>query len=221
MSGQEFDVTGASSDGASEAGAAPARAGGFNPIARLAALKQGNLLLAVLFVAGIGCVYMLSLRHGPARASAQQKDQELKVESALTQLRVSSARAATGGSVDTGVLVDTFYYETRQRQIPADEMPGNPFEFKLPADNQPVPVAGRAGESESNAVGARRLSEAVNAVRQLKLQSILMGANGATAMISNNLLSEGQTIAGWTVKKIESRQVVLTWNDQTYELRMP
>jgi hypothetical protein len=117
--------------------------------------------------------------------------------------------------------VDTFYYETSQRQIPADEMPGNPFEFKPPAADKPVPVATTTGEGESNAVGAKRLSEAMEAARQLRLQSILTGANGATAMISNNLLTEGQTIAGWTVKKIQGRQVTLTWNDQAYELKMP
>jgi len=194
---------------------------GFSAAGRLASLKQGNLLLAVLFVAGLGCVYLMSLRNGPARASAQQKDQELKVDSALTQLRAKSAQASKGGPTDTNGLVDTFYYETRQRQIPAEEMPGNPFEFKAPVGSSPMPVTGPTEEDASNAVGAKRLSEALEAARQLKLQSILTGANGATAMVSNNLLTEGQIIVGWTVKKIEGRQVTLAWNDQTYVLKMP
>ena len=221
MSNQEFNVTSASPVQTTDHPVASGPMAGANLLTRLGAWKQGNLLLAVLFVAGIGCVYLLSLRNGPATASAQQKDQELKVESVLTQIRVRSAQTTGGGAVNTHALVDTFYYETRQRQVPAEELPGNPFEFKPPVGNPTMPVSAPVEEGESNAVGAKRLSEAIEAVRQLKLQSVLAGAGGATAMISNNLLTEGQTIAGWTVTKIEGRQVTLTWGDQTYMLRMP
>ena len=221
MPDQEFNVTGASPVQSIDNLATPPPTAGANLLARLGAWKQGNVLLAVLFVAGIGCVYLLSLRNGPARASAQQKDEELKVETALTQIRVRSAQPPAGRAANTNVLVDTFYYETRQRQIPAEELPDNPFEFTLPAAKQSLPVSVPSEEGESNAVGAKRLSEALDAVQQLKLQSVLAGTGGATAMISNNLLTEGQSIAGWTITKIEGRQVMLTWGDQTYTLKMP
>ena len=39
-------------------------------------------------------------------------------------------------------------------------------------------------------------------------------------MISNNLLTEGQVIRGWTIVKIQPESVTLKWKDQTVELKM-
>jgi len=49
---------------------------------------------------------------------------------------------------------------------------------------------------------------------------VLSGSSGRFATISNNLLTEGQTISGWTVSKIIPGEVVLTWRDQTHVLKM-
>ncbi|HOF19416.1 MAG TPA: hypothetical protein PK082_10945, partial [Phycisphaerae bacterium] len=62
--------------------------------------------------------------------------------------------------------------------------------------------------------------QALDAVRQLTLQSVLVGTHGATAMVSNNLLTEGQTISGWKVEKIRPDEVVLTWKNQKHVLRI-
>jgi hypothetical protein len=191
------------------------------------AFKQGNMPLVVLFAAGIACVYLLSLRQGPARASAQQQADELRVESALIQLRVRADEAKTpAGSAaamagSAAALVETFYYETKQRQIPPDQLAGNPFEFKPPKKESPKSVAALPTESEEPLGDATRYGDALTAVKQLRLQSVLSGPYGATAMISNNLLTEGQVICGWTVSKIQPQSVILTWKDQTYELKMP
>jgi len=56
-------------------------------------------------------------------------------------------------------------------------------------------------------------------VRKLRLQSVLVGRQTA-AMVSNNLLTTGQTINGWTVSRIEPREVELTWKDQKYVLEL-
>jgi hypothetical protein len=57
------------------------------------------------------------------------------------------------------------------------------------------------------------------AAKGLKLQSVLSGRT-PTAMISNNVLTVGQTISGWTVAEIHPRYVVLTWETHKFELRM-
>ena len=41
------------------------------------------------------------------------------------------------------------------------------------------------------------------------------------AMISNNLLREGQDIGGWTVVRIQPKEVVLGWQDKQYVLTPP
>jgi hypothetical protein len=186
----------------------------------LRAFKQGNMPLVVLFAAGIVCVYLLSLRQGPARASAQQQADEMRVESALVQLRVRADGTKTPAG-SAAAMVETFYYETRQRQIPPDQLVGNPFEFKLPRNESPKPVATPPTGSEEPLGDVTRFGDALAAVKQLRLQSVLSGPYGATAMISNNLLTEGQVICGWTVSKIQPQSVILMWKDQTYELKMP
>jgi len=80
------------------------------------------------------------------------------------------------------------------------------------------PVEAKSAPVEDE--GAKELSEAMVAVRDLRLQSVLIGKSGATAIISNNLLSEGQTIQGWTVSKIQAREVLLVWKDQKFVLKM-
>jgi hypothetical protein len=185
----------------------------------LRAFKQGNLPLVVLFAAGLACVYILSLRHGPAKASAQQQADEIRVESALAQLRGLSGESKTKPRT-AAALVNTFHYETKQRQIPMDQMKGNPFECKF-MRAEPVQLGAAAAESDKSPADTARYEEAMAAVKQLRLQSILVGSQGATAMISGNLLTEGQVIRGWTVSKIQPRSVTLTWKDETYELKMP
>ena len=65
--------------------------------------------------------------------------------------------------------------------------------------------------------------EAAAAAKRMQLQSILSSTHGKrkVAMISNNLLTEGQRIDGWTVVQIQPRSVTLKWKDRTFVLRMP
>jgi len=182
-------------------------------------LSKENALLAGLFVAGMIAVYLLGLRGGPAEASASQRAAERQVDSALQQLDRMLPDAAPGRSKAKQV-VDTFYYEARQRQIPIEQLSGNPFVFTLPA-----PRAEPLRTTRTEATDLRTQPEddvdVSQAVKNLRLQSVLMGTHGATAMISNNMLTEGQEIQGWTVKTILPREVILTWKDRQYVLSMP
>ena len=186
----------------------------------LRSFKQGNLLPAVLFLAGIGMVALLSLRSGPASALAQQSENETNVTSTLTQLKSDAARGAKAYNKAKAV-VEMFHYQTDQRQIPPNQLEGNPFEFRVRREEQPKQLAAAARETVEPSADSLGLAEAMTVVKKLQLQSVLKSSNGATAMISNNLLTEGQVIQGWTVTKILAREVTLTWKDQTYQLKMP
>jgi hypothetical protein len=181
-------------------------------------VKQGNLILVVLFAAGVACVYLLSLRGGPAKALAKQEADEIRVTSALAELQAETEkRGVPAGSAMA--LVDTFYYETCQRQVPLERLAGNPFEFEPPGGEE-VALDAQTDGTQPALPKATRASEALEAVKQLHLQSVVAGPSGAAAMISNTLLCEGQVICGWTVTKINPQSVLLTWQDQTYELKM-
>ena len=180
-------------------------------------LIKGNLLLACLFAAGIGCVYLLSLRGGPQVANAQQESNELQVNAALAAMNMpESAKGASAASV-----VESFYTQASQRQLPMDSLKGNPFIFQMPQAKVIVPAAPASQPvviEEVNA--AKESSQMLTAAKALTLQSVLTGTGGATAMISNNLLTEGQTIHGWTISKIGHKDVLLTWKDQTFVLKL-
>jgi hypothetical protein len=181
-------------------------------------LNRANLMLAVLFAAGIVGLWMLSLRNGPQQASAQQKSVEMKIDAALTQFgAITAGKSAT----ETAAVVDTFYYEAKQRQVPADELEGNPFVYVAPTSDSTPDATSSTPQPAARTEQAQTKAKALSAVKQLKLQSVLMGNGGVTAMISNNLLTKGQSIHGWTVTEITSRTVTLEWDDQQYVLEMP
>lgn len=197
------------------------------PVASTASISEAhrrintpNLVLVGLFVAGIACLYLLSMRAGPSKASAEEAAAEAKVDAALSQL--AAIPKADDLKRETSAIVDTFYYEAKQRQIPLDKLACNAFAYKAAASEAESQSEALGGEEQGPPVHVHQDErEAMAAASQLKLQSVLSGWQGATAMISNNLLSEGQVINGWTVKSIESRQVVMAWKDKTYVLKMP
>lgn len=194
--------------------AAPTVPGRFSASQRSKTILRENLLLVLLFAGGIMGVYLLSLRGGPSKASADQVQTEQNVESALTSLAKPPV-----ADKDVQTIIDSFYGQARQRQIDMDHLHGNPFVFKNPTPITPTGPATKPAEAAAQPVNTDR-NAAVVAVKLLSLQSVLTGSAGRLATISNNLLSEGQVISGWTVSKINPKDVVLTWRDQTYVLKM-
>ncbi len=175
-------------------------------------LNAVNLILIGLVAAGILSVYMLSLFSGPAEASAEMQSNEARVDAALSKM------SAGVNDKDPIAMIDTFYYEARQRQIPLGQLHGNPFVFEAsmglnstsPMDHGPIKGSARIQKQQ-----------AMGAVQSLVLQTVLKAEGDRTkAIISNNLVSEGQNINGWTVKSIQSKQVVLKWKDLEFVLKM-
>lgn len=176
-------------------------------------LLNGNLGLLVMFAAGIGAIYLLSLRTGPAAASAESKSAEVQVDDALTRLSKGDPH-----NLKASTVVSTFYLQARQRQIPLDELRQNPFVFRMPAQ---APITPGTGPEQPVVEPQPDEMAALDEVRHLRLQSVMQGSSGATAMISNNLLTEGQKIRAWTVKKIGSDQVLLTFQNHEHVLTLP
>ncbi|MBL7134336.1 MAG: hypothetical protein ISS78_09595 [Phycisphaerae bacterium] len=176
---------------------------------------RANLALIALSLASLGCIYFLSPRDGPQTASGDQKLAELRVDNALSNL--ARPNAANRKALE---VVDTFYYQAKHRQIPLKDLKSNPFIFKAPErpkpTTQPVPKESPAAPKKTEKAPAEEMEE----VRKLVLQSVLTGSREPVAMISNNLLTEGQKICGWTLTRIKPRSVTLTWQDKTYVLRM-
>jgi len=175
------------------------------PATKRKPITTGNLVLIGLFAAGIGCLYLLSLRVGPQQASAAEQAVAAEVDAAIQRMKTPVAKRN-----ETSTVVDTFYYEASQRQVPVDQLGRNAFVYGSTLPKSDAINQADFGEDDT----------ALATAGKLELQSVLTGSAGAKVMISNNVLAEGQTIEGWTVKHIGAREVTLVRGELEYVLRM-
>ena len=186
------------------------------PTARRRGFVRSNMLLIGVFAAGILGVYVLGLREPPQTASCEQQVSDISAEIKLEDLVKNNPADETKPRKGMGI-VDTFYYQARQRQIPIEALVGNPFVSRSP--RLAVPVAPKP-KTKGNERESDSLTEAIKRVKELKLQSVMVGSDATTAIVSGGLLTEGQQILGWTVVQIGPRRVVLMWRDHKYVLEM-
>ena len=183
--------------------------------AKRAGFAHSNVLLIAVFAAGVLCVYVLGLREPPQTVSGEQHPRQAPVETQPKDLGKSDSTAGPKPGKGMGI-VDTFYYQAKQRQIPVEALASNPFvsrSSRLVAPKPKMPAKDVEDQDDS-------VTEAIKRVKELKLQSVMVGSGQAAAMISGELLTKGQKIRGWTVVQIESRRVVLSWRDQKFVLEM-
>ena len=210
-------------------GAAPEQAQPQKPRLRHSSYKaemtRANIILAVLFAGGMATVYGLSIRKGPAEASAEQKLMESSVDSALLRLKGATGRGpgALNARKITRNLLSNFSDRIVKNQIPLEKLDKNPFVFIPPEVRATQPVIRvQSGSKPKVEETPEQITQkqAMERLSRLRLQSVMMGSSGSAAVISNNLLTEGQQTEGFTVKKISSKSVVLTWRGQEFVLKM-
>ncbi len=189
-----------------------------------AQMMRSNIFFVVLFIGGAATVYGLSLRKGPAAASAEQKMVETQVDSAILRIAnedSTGVKTPSSGQITSRVLKN-FYDQIAERQIPLSELKKNPFVFipTAPAtsivvkNSQKPKVIEKSPEEKSH-------EETMVVLKTLHLQSVMMGQDGGTAIISDNLLMVGQTIEGFKIKSISPRLVVLVRDGREFALEMP
>jgi len=199
-------------------GAEPER-GGSAAARKARNFGQENLLLIVLVLAAVGGVYLLSRWKGPGKASAEIRTAELQVDDALARLGVPKP---TDGRADVKSLIEGFYGQATERQIPIRALARNPFVYRRPSGSIPMVVVKTARPpTPAEVEAAQENQDALKTVQTLQLQAVLGGSTGSCAIISNNLLTGGQQIQGWTVTKIEARKVVLSYKQYVHELKLP
>ncbi len=176
-----------------------------------------NVLFVGLCLAGLAGLYLLSLAAGLPEVAAGQPDKGKRIQASLKKFKDD----AEGSNATARQMVESFYIDMRKRQIPLEDLSGNPFckprfqkpePIRAPDESQPKPTLSAYDK-------ARR--DALAAVRPLRLQSILAGGASNSAMIDGELVKPGDKVVGWTVRTIEARSVTLVWRDLAYVLRLP
>jgi hypothetical protein len=182
-----------------------------------ATLSRNNLVLAALFIAGVAVIALLHLKAGPQPALAGSAAGDTQMDTLLAELTQvkNDCRSATANAV-----INRFYCEARQRQVPPEQLLGNPFRMELPEAPPPEAPVKEPSHAAAPNPEAVALAEALENIRGLELQSVLTGSSGATAVVSNNVLTVGQNVGGWTVVEIAPKKVVLEWKSHRHILTM-
>jgi len=207
----------------------PAASGGGNEKGgALNAAGKGNILLAGLLVAGLAGVWLLGARTGPEEAAGDEAE-DAKTDALVSHLAESTS-ASGALAADTEKMVDRLFFEADRRQIPKDRLQRNPFRTAVPRPAEPEepPAAEAKPDSPDTEHDPEPVEPPVDGytialekAEELELQMVMADPGGRSmAMISNNLLTRGQTISGWTIEEIHPEDVVLRWQDKTYVLRL-
>lgn len=181
---------------------------------------KNNAVLVAMTAVSIGVIGFLAVNSRPQAASASQTRSSMEIVATIAMLegppRATDAKA--------GEIAQIFYCDVKRRQIPFAALSGNPFVFNAPelpeeSTGQPDTTNGTA-RRRSSVKESARVALLMQAVRKFTLDSVLVGPNGQVAIISGNLVAKGQKIGKWTVSEIRATEVVLTWHNRKYALKL-
>jgi len=183
--------------------------------------NTATLALIASFASALVVIYLLGLQNKPRSANAEQVAKELKVSTAITELLERDGKTDQIKNLfsDTRSLVRMFYSYLGSQAGSPPELPHDPFavEESRPTmamiDNQPIAAPANQADIEK----MRKVAETFNG---LKLQSIMRSKTGSMAMINNRLVGVGTKIGSLTIAEIESSRVLLTYENQKFELKL-
>lgn len=174
-------------------------------------LSKSTWVMVGLFILGVGFIGLLSLRSGPSKANATDRDAEKKVDQFIAQSQQQQGKTVQNFQ-DTKKVVDDFYNYASRHQVPVDDLKSNPFIFGKMEPGTPAAAQGMT---------PRRLAELQRQCTGYRLQSILMGTRGGTAIIDSNFVAVGHKVGPFTVKAIYPKSVDLVCDGTIFTLRLP
>jgi hypothetical protein len=181
------------------------------------AQKRANLVLAILFIAGMAIVYFMSMHNDITEADPLGIANETIVNTAVQQFQINAGKTKTNKANETNMssvdIAREMITGTPKRQVPLDDLKDNPFVL-VPAKRS------NPDHRETKPVGLTAGVTALQRAEALRLQSIVSANDRSLAIISDRLVTVGQEIAGWKVQEIANGQVILKRKDLTYVLRV-
>ncbi|HML75478.1 MAG TPA: hypothetical protein PKB02_13395 [Anaerohalosphaeraceae bacterium] len=171
-------------------------------------LKQSTILLIALFaIGGISVLLMVKKATPSQAAAAQQKEEQLEIETAIAQLSGMQSEVNKEMKNVTGRL----NHLSEVGQIDVKDLKKNPFTREM-----------TSGEiSLDNRTQMQILMEqARKQAAGLELWSITASPRGACCMINDKVLYAGDEINGFKVSEIGKQKVTLERDGARVELKM-
>jgi preprotein translocase subunit SecG len=178
--------------------------------------RRSTIVLAVLFIAGLCCLWFMIKKSTPQAASAAgDNTEEVKLETAME--RLTGVKSEVFGRMDQ--IVNKFYEFSDVLQVQVGELAKNPFKLE-------------SFLSEKEDVGPENITPAIDVeelwkqqIRQkaedLELSSIMQSDSdrGNCCMIGSSILYEGDSVEGFKVLQIGDDFVNLEWQSKGDDMR--
>ncbi|HRU16061.1 MAG TPA: hypothetical protein P5017_10140 [Anaerohalosphaeraceae bacterium] len=177
------------------------------PAVRTQTVKQGTIILAVLFLAGGVAVWWMIKKSGLSQAQGATAETS-QIDQVLSQL--SSFQKDMNSQMNS--VSSRFSQVSELGQITVADLKKNPFRQEWSAAS--------SGEDLSLSQTLIRKEEMRRKAATLKLWSITLREQNSCCMIGDKVLYVGDAIQGFVIKQILPDRVVLGWEDITVELKI-
>jgi preprotein translocase subunit SecG len=162
-------------------------------------VRKMTMLLAVLFVIGLLCLWIMIKKSAPRTATAASAGtEETQIEKAIA--RLTGAGSEMFKRMDQ--IVKKFYEFSDVRQVRVNELVKNPFERQIFLADAPE-------NSDSRGAELLRQQRLKQRKKELQLLTICQTDQVYSCMINDKILYEGDTIKGFKVSQISDAFVKL------------
>ena len=186
----------------------PSQSGGYlKPAAHAKNVKQGTIILTILFLAGAAGIWWMIKKSGLSEAQGAAGEEASQIDKALAQLTTFQEEINT--QMDS--VASRFSQASELGQITVTDLKKNPFrqEYSL---EQPA-------EDMSESQTIMRKEEMQRRAGLLKLWSITARETNSCCMINDKVLYVGDSIQGFVVKDILSDRVRIVYEDIVVDLK--
>ncbi|MEJ5259898.1 MAG: hypothetical protein WHS88_06895 [Anaerohalosphaeraceae bacterium] len=184
----------------------PASSDFLRPAVRNQTVRQGTIVLTILFLTGGAAVWWMVKKSGLSEAQGSTAAETSQIDQVLVQL--SSFQKDMNSQMNS--VAGRFSQVSELGQITVSDLKKNPFRQE--------PASGGPDLSFSQAL--MRKEEMRRKAAGLKLWSITARADRPCCMIGDKVLYVGDAVSGFVVKAIHPDRVILGWEDLTVELKI-
>jgi hypothetical protein len=171
--------------------------------------RRSTILLAVLFIAGLLCLWFMIKKSTPSAAVATTVDTEkAQIEEAMT--RLIGVKSEMFSKMDE--IVKKFYEFSDVLQIKVGELAKNPFTLDL---------FGAGAKKEPEVKPGPRMDAALlwrqgveRQAKDMQLLSIMQSDQGTCCMIGDQILRKGDSIQNFAIRQIGEDYVTLEWKPE-------
>lgn len=192
---------------------------GFTQTGNASKYNRSTVLLAILFVVGLGWMIYLASQVVPYAPT----DDEVQKDT-ITKIGLQDMQSSLIADEGLAKRISAFYYDASLRQMPIETLSRNPFLLVSPKIE--IVVADETNTetkdpTETNGDPDEDPEEPkAPATDGFKLSMILIMGGKPEAVINGKVVNVGTPVGGWVVERIESSKVTLRWNEQRHVLKM-